>query len=375
MTQERFITVAIHTYDKALALRSLLEREGVEVQFRNVNIEQPVVSSGIRVRIREKDLPLALRIIENREIFSDPIVPVRQGNPSLPVLVPVDFSENSMLAATTAFEIAYNHGSRIQLLHTYIDPYIAGSMQLSDSLTYELADAGARAKIANASEAQMRHFAARLRDKIKSGELPPVKFDTHVMEGVPEDAINEYTKTNNPFIIVMGTRNAKRKELDLIGSVTAEVLDKCRFAVLALPEPPAHNKADFKVENVLFFSNIEQEDILAIDALYRIFPKAKARVSIVSLPGKKSRFIRNTAQATAAIREYCTQNFKNYTFVTDYIDIEHPADEFKRLNDKENFDLIVVPNKKKNVFSRLFSPSLPHKMLYASDIPTLVIPV
>lgn len=375
MTQDRFITVAIHTYDKAIALRSLLEREGVEVQFRNVNIEQPVVSSGIRVRIREKDLPLALRIIENREIFSDPIVPVRQGNPALPVLVPIDFSENSMLATETAFKIAAGHGTRIQLLHTYIDPYIAGSMQLSDSLTYELADAGAREKIASASEAQMRHFAARIREKIKNGEVPPVKFETHVMEGVPEDAINEYTKSSNPFLIVMGTRNARRKELDLIGSVTAEVLDKCRFAVLALPEPPADNKIDFDVNNVLFFSNIEQEDILAIDALYRIFPKAKAKVSIVSLPAKKNKFLRSTDQASAALREYCTQNFKNYTFTTDTIDLAHPSDEFRRLNENGHFDLIVVPNKKKNVFSRFFSPSLPHKLLFASDMPTLVIPV
>lgn len=375
MTQERFITVAIHTYDKAIALRSLLEREGVEVQFRNVNIEQPIVSSGIRVRIREKDLPLALRIIENRDIFSEPIVPVRQGNPAMPVLVPVDFSDNSLLATATAFKIAASHGSRIQLLHTYIDPYIVGSMQLSDSLTYELADAGARDKIASASEAQMRHFATRIRDKIKNGELPPVKFETHVMEGVPEDAINDYTKSSNPFLIVMGTRNAKRKELDLIGSVTAEVLDKCRFPVLALPEPPADHNPEFEVKSVLFFSNIEQEDILAIDALYRIFPKAHAKVSIVSVAGKKSKFLRSTAQASAALREYCTLNFKNYTFVTDTIDLAHLDEEFHRLNETERFDMIVVPNKKKNVFSRFFNPSLPHKVLFTSDIPTLVIPV
>ena len=72
MVQEsanRLITVAIHTYDKAVALRSLLESEGIKVTLQNVNLEQPTVSSGIRVRILESDLPLALRIIENHEIF------------------------------------------------------------------------------------------------------------------------------------------------------------------------------------------------------------------------------------------------------------------------------------------------------------------
>ncbi len=65
----RFITVAIHTYERALSLRSILENEGIEVELNNVNLEVPGLSSGVRVRIREEDLPLALRIIENAELF------------------------------------------------------------------------------------------------------------------------------------------------------------------------------------------------------------------------------------------------------------------------------------------------------------------
>ncbi len=375
MAPDRFITVAIHTYDKAIALRALLEREGLEVQFRNVNIEQPVISSGIRVRIHERDLPLALRIIENREIFADPILPARQGDPALPVIVPTDFSDISLMATEAAFKIAASHDTSIMLLHTYIDPYVAGTMQLTDSLTYEIADANAREQVESAAKAQMRHLISRLKDMIKKGELPPVKFDTCVTEGVPEDAISEYAKANNPFLIVMGTRGAKRKELDLIGSVTAEVLDKCRFTVLALPEPPSGVAAPFKVKNVLFFSNIEQEDILAMDTLYRIFPKAMAHVTIVNLPGKKRQLLRNSAEASNALRDYCTQNFRSYTFDVQDLNITQAFAEFNRLEAENHFDLIVVPNKKKNVFSRFFNPSLPHKVLFSSDLPTLVIPV
>lgn len=69
MSSDRLITVAIHTYERALALASLLEREGVKCTLQNVNLEHPTVSSGVRVRIYEKDLPQALRIIENIEIF------------------------------------------------------------------------------------------------------------------------------------------------------------------------------------------------------------------------------------------------------------------------------------------------------------------
>ena len=66
---DRLITIAIHTYERALELKSLLESEGIEAVLQNVNLSSPIIASGVRVRIKEHDLPAALRIIENREIF------------------------------------------------------------------------------------------------------------------------------------------------------------------------------------------------------------------------------------------------------------------------------------------------------------------
>ena len=38
-----------------------LENEGIETYIHNVNQIQPVVSSGVRLRIKESDLPRALK--------------------------------------------------------------------------------------------------------------------------------------------------------------------------------------------------------------------------------------------------------------------------------------------------------------------------
>lgn len=72
MTPNRLITIAIHTVEKALPLKNLLEREGIYVELNNVNLASPTVAAGVRIRIKESDLPLALRIIENIEIFDIP---------------------------------------------------------------------------------------------------------------------------------------------------------------------------------------------------------------------------------------------------------------------------------------------------------------
>ncbi len=101
----RFITVAIHTYERALSLRSILENEGIEVELNNVNLEVPGLSSGVRVRIREEDLPLALRIIENAELFGVNSSGTAQTL-SHTIMIPVDLSENSFKAASVGVRLA-----------------------------------------------------------------------------------------------------------------------------------------------------------------------------------------------------------------------------------------------------------------------------
>ena len=63
MKKDRLITLAIHTYPKALILKGVLESQGIAVVIQNVNLLKPVISPGVRVRIHEKDLPHALEIL------------------------------------------------------------------------------------------------------------------------------------------------------------------------------------------------------------------------------------------------------------------------------------------------------------------------
>ncbi len=43
--------------------------------------------------------------------------------------------------------------------------------------------------------------------------------------------------------------------------------------------------------------------------------------------------------------------------------------------EQDNPDLIVVPNRKKNMLLRFFNPGLAHRILFHTDIPMMVIPV
>lgn len=378
MDSIRLITVAIHTYDKAHQLKNILECEGVKVVLQNVNLTSPVVSSGVRVRIKESDLPLALRVIENIEIFA-PNAQKECSDEGAVILVPIDFSDYSEKACRIAFQIAELHKAKIQLLHTYMNPLMVqgAALQLSDTLTFDDGfDAAAQVQedrtIHEITLHKLNEFELKLREKIKDGVIPPVKFSSEVVEGLPEEVIDDYALKVHPLLIVMGTRGADVKNRELVGSVTAEVLDSCRTSVFTVPETTKFRQLR-DLHKVVFFSSSQQEDILALDALYRLFPELSLDLTLVSLPSKK--FVGRENSSVAHIMEYCRANYPAYTFKTAPLTLSNPIDDFKKIESETPVDLIVVPNKKKNMFARLFNPTLAHKLLFHSDIPMMSIPV
>lgn len=378
MNSDRLITVAIHTYDKAHQLKNILECEGVKVVLQNVNLSAPVVSSGVRVRINESELPLALRVIENIEIFAPSALKECPDSGAI-ILVPVDFSDYSVLACRIAFHIASAHKAKIHLLHTYIDPIITATsaMQLSDSLTFdnsmaEEAQIREDKTLSDIAKSKLSDFETKLKDNIKDGIIPPVVFTSEVTEGLPEEVIDDYTSRVHPMLIVMGTRGADVKNRELVGSVTAEVLDSCRSTVLTIPETTRFKTLD-SLHKIVYFASSKQEDILALDALYRLFPEQSLAITLVNLPSKKSETVNRDTMDR--LIEYCKSNYPAYTFDSVPLTLTNPIDDFKHIENDGAVDLIVVPNKRKNIFARLFNPSLAHKLLFHSDIPMMSIPV
>lgn len=70
----------------------------------------------------------------------------------------------------------------------------------------------------------MDRIVSLLKKKIENGLLPDIPFEFVLKEGLPEEEIIAFSKTYNPTLIVMGTRGKSKKDIDLIGSITGEVI-------------------------------------------------------------------------------------------------------------------------------------------------------
>ena len=118
--EDKLVTLAILTYTKAQILKNVLENEGIETYIHNVNQIQPVVSSGVRLRIKESDLPRALKITESSVWLSESIVGEnlpKVKSKSNKILIPVDFSSYSLKACGLGFNLAKLENLEVVLLH------------------------------------------------------------------------------------------------------------------------------------------------------------------------------------------------------------------------------------------------------------------
>lgn len=381
MLTERLITVAIHTYERAHRLKTILETEGISVVLQNVNLNNPSIAAGVRVRIKECDLPFALRLIENIEILSPQALADLDASGAT-VLVPVDFSECSLKAVEMGFRIAAINKAPLTILHSYVDPAFASqsAMQFTDALSFTpgidgpdvIEEMEEEKTVTTIARQRMDAFVEEVRGKIKDGVLPAVKFITSIVEGLPEEAINEYAETHKTLIIVMGTSGAGSRDRELLGSVTAEVVDACKAPVLTVT-PGLSTTSVGAISRVLFFVSPAQEDILALDALYRMFNSEHFEVTLIRLP--RGRFSSTAADAMDRLLTYCRENYPAFTFKASPMSLDNPVDDFARINDTHTYDMIAMGTRHKNIFSRLFNPSWAHRLLFHADVPLLSIPV
>jgi nucleotide-binding universal stress UspA family protein len=404
----RKVTVALHTRDHADRLRRLLKHEGVSADLVAARLSHKLTDHPIEVRVNEDDIPAVLRIIENIEIFplydeatEADITEDREENDSVErqmsrttrrvglrrktvinrrsqektILVPVDFSEYSFTAARLAFDMASGHGASIVLLYAYVAPSRTDSFSITpDSGFLDIGAEEVAMEIDKVAKRKMEDFSERIKEYIKTGVIPAVKFTTEVYEGLAEEVILEYARNVSPMLIVMGTRGADKKESDMIGSVTAEVLDSCRSVAFTVPESMRLPIPKEGMRQVAFFANLDNDDFSVLDKVHELFPTSPFHINLVYAGRKKGRAEGNDREMEMLL-DYCKVHYPGYMFDAKTVSGVGDIEDFEKMQQERPMEMIIIPNKRKNALARLFNPGLAHRLLFHCDIPMLAVPV
>ncbi|WP_034923781.1 universal stress protein [Gillisia sp. CAL575] len=188
------------------------------------------------------------------------------------ILLPTDFSENSLNAIHYALEFLKGNSCNF---------YILNVQKSSDFLSADLVAAAPEASV---YEAITNDNKKDLKELIKSLKLqflqedftykPVFDFDNLV------HAINETLATHKIDLIVMGTNGTTNAREILFGSNTIRVIRKIKCPVLVIPESFKFSK----IENVLF-STFRSEDFntAGITILKEIISRHEPKVTVMEL--------------------------------------------------------------------------------------------
>lgn len=370
--EDKLVTLAILTYTKAQILKNVLENEGIETYIHNVNQIQPVVSSGVRLRIKESDLPRALKITESSVWLSESIVGEnlpKVKSKSNKILIPVDFSSYSLKACGLGFNLAKLENLEVVLLHVYFTPIYASSLPYGDVFNYQMGDEESVKTIIKKVHADLNLLSDKIKEKISSGEFPNVKFSCILREGIPEEEILRYAKEQRPPIIIMGTRGKNQKDIDLIGSVTAEVIERSRTTVLAIPENTRFKQFN-EIKRIAFLTNFDQRDLIAFESFFSAWKSFHFSVSLIHFAESKDTW---DEIKLAGIKEYFHKQYPNLEIHYDVVTNENILKGLDKYIKENEIDIITLTSYKRNIFARLFNPGIARKMIFHSDTPLLVI--
>ena len=376
---DKMITIAIHTQEHAMALKKILEAHNLEVKLQQYVASGAPIVVGLRVMIHEKDLPMALKVTESIEHLTtmnlDNVLSGHKGE----LLIPVDFNDYCMCACKAGFDIASYLNLQPVILHAYPTPVFtpsfsideASNLGIDNSLEEEYNEIELSKDLQIQGRKKMKELIAKIHEEQKAGSIPDLHFKALMEDGVAEDVIKEYCRVSPPSLVVMVTRGKEKKGEQLIGSVTAEVLDDSKVPVLSIPE-----NCNFTLikhlKEVIFLCNMDQHDLIGVDTFMRMFEYPDVTITLIPVNEKQDKRLK---EKLINLKNYFSKTYPAAHFITSIIPTKNFMEEFNNYESQRGTELIVVPNRKKNAFMRLFNPGMAHRLLFERDLPLLALPI
>ncbi len=365
--EDKLVTLAIHTSEKAHILKNKLAENGIYSTLTDLSNTKDNSSDAFAVRINPNDLTNALSIIEGERLFrydDSEIYKIDDGRKR--VLVAVDFSEYSIKACRTAFAIAHHMNAKVKILHVY---------KLRYPITFPFADqidTGKDQNMLDEARKRMLEFCYEIEKKISEKDFPSVNYSYSLREGEADEEIDRFVDEYKPFLLVVGRKGKSNNQQHVIGNVTADIIEMTNVPVMVVPENSSI-KSTKDVKHIAFLTNLQKRDLDSFDNLVKLlkpYPELKITLLHINVLDKKGDKWNETE--LRGMKTYF--NDKYPALNVNYQMIESP-DIMEALEDyieKEHVNILTLNTRRRNLFGRIFRPSMSRKVLTSSDVTLIV---
>jgi len=283
------------------------------------------------------------------------------------IFVPINFSEYSINALNYAIALGQKIPSEVTLVHCSAP--LMDSVEVEDGQTI-LSGSDAIVDHSKAViEERLTELIQSVEERLSDDQKRYLRIVTHLETGYPEDVLVELSKTEDPDVIVMGTKSKGETIKELLGSVTSDVVKDAKVPVLAVPAESSINIEE--INNILFVTDFSTSDYRSLHKLVRLITPFETCIHAVhfttSVPDKFDKM------KLEAMRFYCDRTYRNHRINFECITSDNYIDSLDQVIADKHVSLIAMTRHKRNVISQIFHPSFSRKILFHTDIPLLVL--
>jgi nucleotide-binding universal stress UspA family protein len=284
------------------------------------------------------------------------------------ILVPVDYSECSKFACRYAIKIACRVGAEIKFFHTYYSPAfdlieLAGAVQTQTQLREEVTT-----NLEESEKATIESFIQQMKDYVAECGMKAAMFSYDIAPGVPEDEIIQFSQEYEPDLVVMGTHGKGTGVGSIIGSVTAAVINRISFPIIAVPEKYIFI-GEKNVKNVLYVTDFDESDFLSLKKLMNITEQLDLDIHCVHIGENPKEWDQVKMDGLMA---YFSKAYGKTQVTYSFINQKNLLENLDNLVREKSINIVSLTSHRRNIIDKLFRPNLPKKLFYHSGIPLLV---
>lgn len=262
------------------------------------------------------------------------------------ILIPIDFSDNSINALKYAINIANRFNSNIILLHCF---------EFKESIDI-WADFESRIR------REANEELAKIRKQFQSSLFRDTSLEVRVVEGNTVDNILKIASVNRVDMIVMGTQGASGFKQLFLGSNTTAVLKKAKIPVLVIP----NNFTYRPIKEIAFAIDSKKIDRTeTIQILKNMAISYKAHITAYHL----IELLENVG-GDLDLPLYLKSIPYEIIQTTDWKEVNGKINQYVA---KSNADLLCMIHHKRSFLENIFHSSATEKEAFNSPVPLLVL--
>ncbi|MBL4642443.1 MAG: universal stress protein [Flavobacteriaceae bacterium] len=255
------------------------------------------------------------------------------------ILVPLDFSVQSMHAIKLASKIANNTDIEVFLLHMVQIP--EGHVDMGSGSDFGVP--------------QSMHYIQKVKEKILEFKTQLFDESTTVKYALrfesPYDGILKFSARIKPDLIIMGSKDKSIIDELLIGSLAKKVARESKIPILAINKDPE----DIKIKELVFVSDFEEENRKSFEVLLDFTQKFESKIHLLNV-NTMNRF-KSTKKAKQKMKDFLQKYKTRQLSINIYNDdsIEKGVANFSK---EINADVIALSTHESSGLFRLFGRSI-----------------